>query len=93
MPDLVSVVETPEPTIYRERAEFVCTDARPNPNETVDGYVLLHLSNGRTLFIASSGIADNADVEAMDGPPEVNWDELLQLLDAFRHSRRMSEVN
>lgn len=93
MPDVVNVIQTPEPTIFREKAEFVCTDARLNPDETVDGYVLLHLSNGRTLFIAPSGIADNADIDAMDGPPEVNWDELLQLLDAFRLGRRMSEVN
>lgn len=91
-PDTVTVLEVVEPTLKWDRAEFVCTDARLNPDETIDGYTLIHLSNGRTLRIAGTGIMDEADT-SMDWAPEVNWDELVQLLDAFRDGRRQQELN
>lgn len=91
-PDTVTVTEVEEQQIGWSRAEFVCTDARLNPDETVDGYTLIHLTNGRTLRIMPSGVMDERD-NHMEFPPMVNWDELLQLLDAFREGRRLSEVN
>lgn len=92
MSDKITVLEVEEPVVEWDRAEFVCTDARLNPDETVDGHTLIHLTNGRTLRIAWGGIFDETDT-SMDSPPSVNWDELLQLLDAFRENRRQSEVN
>lgn len=93
MTDTVTITETENPLVRWDRAEFVCTDARLNPDETVDGYTLIHLSNGRTLRIAADGIFDERDAQAMEYAPNVNWDELLQLLDAFRERRRLLDAN
>lgn len=95
-PDIVQVTECPEPTTHWERAEFVCTDARPNADETVDGYTLIHLTNGRTIRINSTGLMDASDWKGDDDDHtfgEVNWDELLQLLDAFRAGNRAARLN
>ena len=98
--DGVIVQECEEPTVFWDRAEFVCTDARPNPDETVDGYALIHLSNGRAVRINRTGLMDAADwdKEADERGEdftfgEVNWDELLQLLDAFRAGNRAARLN
>lgn len=86
-PQTVLVTEVESPTVDWVGAEFVVTDARPNPDETVDGYTLIHLSNDRTIRIFRSGLMDDRDSER-DTHAYVNWDELLTLLDAFRQAQQ-----
>jgi hypothetical protein len=76
---------------FGETVEFVETDVTLGRNSLDStGQILITLSNGRTLRIIETGIADNAD--DLDNPNAawayVSWDELLEMLDSFRAERK-----
>ena len=98
----VLVREVSRPSVYQQSAEFICEDARPGAQGNLLGHVVMQLTNGRTLLIGAHGIWDDNDVlrdeeglltEDSPNATFVCWEELLQLLDAWRELARLEEMN
>ncbi len=91
-PDTVTVFEVEDPTVTLEQGVFQVTHYNDKGGE--QGNPLVILTNGRRLFFGSDGMYDADDLEE-DGsfkagrwPGNVNWEELLQLLDGWRNFTR-----
>lgn len=94
----VVVTEVQDPTVTQDTAELIVTDARSHDGTSHTGYIEMRLTNGRVLHIGGYGIwdgEDRADVPGGDwvDAAYINWEELLQHLDAWRAMHRLGKAN